>query len=119
VFSTDKDEKKKPKKSAGFFSTNAGRGLMTFFISGAFHELIICSVCRRVTLENLAFFTLHGLISTLEVKYFGNLTKQQPTGWKRVARIAAQLTFMTLTGRLFLAPFLRTRFTEILPLTQF
>lgn len=121
VFTTDKDKKKeeKPKASAGFFSTNAGRGFMAFFVSGAFHELIICSLSRRVTLENFAFFTLHGLVCTLEVKYFGNLTKQQPTGWKRVARIAAQLSFLTLTGRLFLAPFLRTRFTEVLPLTQF
>lgn len=114
-----KDEEKLKKDQAGYFSTNASRGFMAFFVSGAFHELIICSVCRRVTLENFAFFTLHGLICTLEVKYFGNLTKQKPAGWKRVIRIAAQLSFMTLTGRLFLSPFLRTRFTEVLPLTKF
>lgn len=86
-------------------------------MSGAFHELIICSVCRKLTLENFCFFALHGLACMIEVKYFDY--KKKPKGLARAGRIIAQLSFMTLTGRLFLAPFLRTRFTEILPLTQF
>jgi len=110
------DDIKALQKSEGFFSTKQGRGLMAFIVSGAFHELIICSVCRKVTLENFCFFTLHGLACMLEVKYSN--TKQQPTGWKRAARITFNLGFLTLTGRLFLAPFLRTRFTEILPVTH-
>ncbi|KAL7309296.1 hypothetical protein PS15m_011400 [Mucor circinelloides] len=110
------DDIKAEQKSEGFFSTKQGRGLMAFIVSGAFHELIICSVCRKVTLENFCFFTLHGLACMLEVKYFN--AKQQPTGWKRAARITFNLGFLTLTGRLFLAPFLRTRFTEILPVTH-
>lgn len=111
------DNIKEIEKPEGFFSTNQGRGMMAFIVSGAFHELIICSVCRKVTLENFCFFTMHGLVCMMEAKYFN--TKQKPTGWKRAARIALNLGFMTLTGRLFLAPFLRTRFTEILPITQF
>jgi hypothetical protein len=111
------DDIKKTQKPEGFFSTKQGRGLMAFIVSGAFHELIICSVCRKVTLENFCFFTMHGLACMVEAKYFK--PKQKPTGWKRAARITLNLGFMTLTGRLFLAPFLRTRFTEILPITQF
>jgi hypothetical protein len=114
----DKIEHKKQKM--GFFLTNQGRGFLAFLVSGAFHELIICSVCRKLTLENFSFFTLHGFACMLEVKYFSQNKKQDPPkGLARVGRIVAQLGFMTLTGRLFLAPFLRHRFTEILPLTQF
>ncbi|KAL9545243.1 hypothetical protein MBANPS3_007244 [Mucor bainieri] len=123
VFSSQKerntkknDDPKAMKKAEGFFSTRQGRGLMAFLVSGAFHELIICSVCRKVTLENFSFFTLHGLACMLEVRCLN--TKQRPVGWKRAARIALNLGFLTLTGRLFLAPFLRTRFTEILPITH-
>ncbi|KAI7904213.1 uncharacterized protein BX663DRAFT_504321 [Cokeromyces recurvatus] len=116
VFSMKKEDKKSSKQE-GFFSTRQGRGLLAFIISGLFHELIIISVCRRLTLENFCFFGLHGIVCMLEVKYFNNAKK--PKGWKRVTRIIGQLSFMTLTGRLFLAPFLRTRFTHVLPLTHF
>ncbi|KAI9252505.1 hypothetical protein EDC94DRAFT_620738 [Helicostylum pulchrum] len=109
---TPKDEKKKP---VGFLSTNAGRGLLSFIVSGAFHELIICSVCRKLTLENFCFFSIHGLACMLESKYFNK--KKPTTNIGKVSRIACQLGFMVLTGRLFLAPFLRHKFTEILPLT--
>ncbi|KAI8877522.1 hypothetical protein K501DRAFT_230111, partial [Backusella circina FSU 941] len=98
-------------------ASNATRGLMTFVVSGVFHELIIWSVCRRVTLENLCFFTLQGLACFIQSKYLPK--KQQPvTGWKRAVYVAAQLSFMTLTGRLFLAPFLRHRFTQVFPITH-
>lgn len=113
----EKEERKEKEKKKGFFSINQGRGLLAFLVSGAFHELIICSVCRKLTLENFSFFTLHGLVCMAEVKYFQS--KEPPKGLARFGRIITQLGFMTLTGRLFLAPFLRHRFTEVLPLTQF
>lgn len=119
VFAGKKEKEKVIEGKKGFFSTNQGRGLLAFFVSGAFHELIVCSVCRKVTLENLSFFTMHGIACMLEVKCLQNKLSREPKGTERIGRIIAQLSFMTLTGRLFLAPFLRHRFTEILPLTQF
>lgn len=119
VFAGKKEKKKMIEGKKGFFSTNHGRGLLAFFVSGAFHELIICSVCRKVTLENLSFFTLHGIACMLEVKYLQKRLSREPKGIERIGRIITQLSFMTITGRLFLAPFLRYRFTEVLPLTQF
>jgi hypothetical protein len=114
VFQPQHPKKQDEKKERGFFSTRQGRGLLTFLVSGAFHELIICSVCRKLTLENFCFFTFHGLACLAECTLFPH---SQPRGYKRVLTNIALLGFMTLTGRLFLAPFLRTRFTEVLPLT--
>lgn len=117
----EKDLKKESEKkqAVGFFSTQQGRGLLSFIVSGAFHELIICSVCRKLTLENFCFFALNGVACMIEVKYFGSKKKKPITGIARVCRIMCQLSFMILTGRLFLAPFLRARFMQVLPLTQF
>ncbi|KAI8968537.1 hypothetical protein BDF20DRAFT_186961 [Mycotypha africana] len=111
---TSKPSQQKPQK-VGFLSTRQGRGLLSFFVSGVFHELIICSVCRKLTLENLCFFCIHGIACMLEVKYYE--PRRAQSQWRRVRNIALNIAFMTLTGRLFLAPFLRTRFTEVLPLT--
>lgn len=112
---TKKDDDNEKKPTVGFFSTNTGRGLLSFLVSGAFHELIVCSVCRKLTLENFAFFTIHGLACMIESIYFH---KKKPTSYtEKAIRIAGQLSFMVITGRLFLAPFLRHRFTEIIPLT--
>lgn len=110
VFTKSNKKTDEKSTSVGFFSTPRGRGFLSFLVSGAFHELIICSVCRQLTLENFCFFTLHGLACMF-------IPKKNPQGLKRVGCIIAQLSFMIITGRLFLAPFLRTRFTEVLPLT--
>lgn len=118
VFQPQQQEiKENKKKEGGVFSTRQGRGLLAFLVSGAFHELIICSVCRKLTLENFCFFTFHGLACLVECTWFQR--SSPPRGWKRVLQNVTLLGFMTLTGRLFLAPFLRTRFTEVLPLTHF
>jgi hypothetical protein len=93
-----------------FWSTSQGRGLLAFIISGTFHELIIMSACRRITLENLAFFTLQGIACMIEVQLRQGALKQEPKGRTRVLCVALQLLFMALTGRLFLGPFLRYNF---------
>jgi hypothetical protein len=104
-------------------ASDQARGLMTFVVSGVFHELIIWSVCRRVTLENLCFFTMQGLACFIQARYFKSPTKKHQalpvTGWKRAVCVVAHLSFMILTGRLFLAPFLRHRFTQVHPITHF
>lgn len=110
IFSTEKKSKK-----TGFFHTTQGRALLSFLASAAFHELVIWSVCRKVTLENFCFFILHGLTCAIEVKYFKS---PKSTLGKWAAR-SGQLCFMALTGRLFLGPFLRHKFMQPLPFTQF
>lgn len=93
-----------------FWSTRRGRGLLAFIISGIIHELIIMSACRRITLENLVFFTLQGVACTIEVELRQGALKQEPKGVARVACISLQLLFMAITGRLFLGPYLRCNF---------
>ncbi|KAG0739967.1 hypothetical protein G6F57_001796 [Rhizopus arrhizus] len=90
-----------------FFSKRHGRGLITFVVSGVFHELIIMSVCRQITFENLMFFTIQGVAVLLEVVLRHGALKQEPEGKTRIICIAAQLLFMACTGRLFLGPYLR------------
>ncbi|CAO3630180.1 unnamed protein product [Cunninghamella echinulata] len=104
----DEDLKIKRNKGSGFWSTHNGRGLVVFFLSGVLHELIIWSCCREVTLEHIFFFLIHGIAVMLET----NLTRRQRrTEWKaRSICIVAHLLFITLTGRLFLAPFIRHDF---------
>lgn len=93
-----------------FWSTVQGRGLLSFIISGLFHELIIMSVCRKITLENFAFFTIQGLAVGLEVQLRQGHLKQEPQGTTRILCIAIQFLFMSVTGRLFTGPFLRYDF---------
>ncbi|KAI8356755.1 hypothetical protein EDC96DRAFT_515355 [Choanephora cucurbitarum] len=93
-----------------FWSTRQGRGLLTFVISGVFHELIIMSACRKLTLENFMFFTLQGIAVMIEVELRQGALKQQPRGKTRIMCIAAQLLFMSVSGRLFNGPFLRYDF---------
>lgn len=100
----------KQKKNVSFWSRRQGRGLLAFIISGIFHELIIMSACRRITLENLAFFTIQGLAVMIEAKLRQGALKQEPEGKTRILCIALQLLFMSITGRLFTAPFLRYDF---------
>lgn len=90
-----------------FFCKRHGRGLITFIVSGVFHELIIMSVCRQITFENLMFFTIQGVAVLLEVVLRHGALKQEPEGKTRIMCIAAQLLFMACTGRLFLGPYLR------------
>lgn len=97
-----------PKKS--FWTTRQGKGLLAFIISGAFHELIIMSACRHITLENLVFFTLQGIAVMIEVELRQGNLKQEPQGIMRVICVALQLIFMSITGRLFTGPFLRYQF---------
>ncbi|CEP12956.1 hypothetical protein [Parasitella parasitica] len=97
-----------PKRT--FWTTRQGRGLLAFIVSGIFHELIIMSACRHITLENLLFFTLQGLVVMIEVELRQGNLKQEPTGVTRVVCVALQLLFMSITGRLFTAPFLRYHF---------
>ncbi|KAG2234493.1 hypothetical protein INT48_004872 [Thamnidium elegans] len=96
-----------PKRSSSFWTTASGRGLLAFIVSGTFHEVIIMSVCRKITLENFVFFMLQGLAVMMEVKLRQGAWKQEPIGMTRVWCIGAQLLFMSITGRLFIAPFLR------------
>ncbi|CEI93900.1 hypothetical protein RMCBS344292_08125 [Rhizopus microsporus] len=95
-----------------FFSSRYGRGLLVFIISGAFHEVIIMSTCRKLTLENFAFFTIQGIAVSLEAALRQGKLKQEPEGKTRAMCIASQLCFMALTGRLFLGPFLRYEFLD-------
>ncbi|KAG1082420.1 hypothetical protein G6F42_022582 [Rhizopus arrhizus] len=97
-----------PKKS--FWATHQGRGLLSFIISGVFHELIIMSACRHITLENLIFFSLQGVAVMIEVQLRQGKLKQEPTGIVRIGCVALQLVFMSITGRLFTGPFLRYHF---------
>lgn len=81
-------------------------------VSGLFHELIIMSACRRITLENFAFFTLQGIAVMLEVILRQGAYKAEPQGKTRYKWMACQLLFMASTGRFFTAPFLRYNFFE-------
>lgn len=91
------------------------RGLLVFFVSGLFHELIIMSCCRKMTLENLLFFTLHGaaVLAQVSVRVLTG-SKCSPHSLMRIFCIASHLLFLTLTGRLFLAPFIRYNFLGII-----
>ena len=84
-------------------------GILVFVVSGAFHELLIASMFRKVTLENLTFFTLHGIAVwvQLTVRSLVGWTRQDPHGLLRVLCIGAHLMFLAVTGRFFLAPYLR------------
>ncbi|KAI8877521.1 hypothetical protein K501DRAFT_288347, partial [Backusella circina FSU 941] len=107
--STSRDDIKY-KKSQDFWSAREGRGLLSFIVSGIFHELIIMSCCRRMTFENLVFFTLQGIAVLVEVKLRQGALKQEPTGITRICLILTQLMFMMWAGRLFTGPFLRYQF---------
>lgn len=109
----DNDSKGPPMKQKcqkSFWSTRRGKGLLAFVISGIFHELIIMSACRRITLEHFVFFTLQGVFCMIEVDIRQGALKQEPTGKTRVLCIALHLLLMSVFGRLFTAPLLRHNF---------
>ncbi|KAI7852135.1 hypothetical protein BDC45DRAFT_485835 [Circinella umbellata] len=84
------------------------RGLTVFFISGIFHEILMLSLFRESTGENLLFFTMQGLSVLLEVT-LREITgyRHEVTGWKRVVCFTGTWFNFALTGRVFIAPFLR------------
>ncbi|KAI7851987.1 hypothetical protein BDC45DRAFT_571572 [Circinella umbellata] len=104
-----KAEDKKERRTSFFFSTKNVMGFLAFFVSGVFHELIITSMLRKMTLENLAFFTLHGIAVwiQLSIRDWATWSKQYPHGLTRVLCVLCHLMFLSVTGRLFLAPYLR------------
>ncbi|CAO3631563.1 unnamed protein product [Cunninghamella blakesleeana] len=106
----EKKKKDDMNKKKGFWSTNNGRGLKVFFLSGVLHELIIWSTCREITLEQLLFFLIHGVAVMLETNFTRN---QRRTGlMARLICIILHLLFINLTARLFLAPFVRHDFLK-------
>lgn len=86
---------------------------MSFFASGVFHEMMVMSIHRKITLENFIFFLIHGLAAYLEVKFRNayNL-KQEPTGIIRFFCVISNIYFFCFTGRLFVAPYLRNSFFD-------
>lgn len=106
------DNSSRTQKKKTFWSTRPGHGLLSFIVSATFHELIIMSACRKITLENFAFFTVQGIACMIEVELRQGALKQEPRGKTRVLCIALQLLFMSITGRLFTGPFLRYHFFQ-------
>ncbi|KAI8150420.1 hypothetical protein BJV82DRAFT_587134 [Fennellomyces sp. T-0311] len=90
------------KKMAG--PSLAIRGLAVFLVSGLFHELTLMVLVRKMTLEQVLFFVIHGLAVLCQVKLGRRI---RPTGWDRVCCIVLHFMFLTCTGRLFLASYLR------------
>ncbi|KAG2222803.1 hypothetical protein INT45_011613 [Circinella minor] len=104
-----KTENKKEQRISSFFLTKNIMGFLAFFVSGVFHELIITSMFRKMTLENLAFFTLQGIAVWIQltIRDWATWSKQYPHGLTRVVCVLCHLMFLSVTGRLFLAPYLR------------
>lgn len=71
---------KKVPEAARMFAT-----LITFFVSGIMHELIIFCVLGEITGETTAFFTLHGFLVALEgmAAHFIERAAGEPV-WRRV-----------------------------------
>ncbi|KAG2231340.1 hypothetical protein INT48_006552 [Thamnidium elegans] len=113
--STTVDKKKKGmiKKKQIWTQTKEFRGFMSFFASGVFHEMMIMSINRKITLENFVFFLIHGLAAYLEIKFRKayNL-KQDPTGITRILCNVCTVVFFGVTGRLFVSPYLRDSFFD-------
>ncbi|CAO3633461.1 unnamed protein product [Mucor hiemalis] len=57
-----KDEKlvTKSDKKMHWTQSKGFKGYMSFVASGLFHEMMIMSACRKITLENFIFFLIHG-----------------------------------------------------------
>lgn len=100
----------RPSTVKSFWSTRRGRGLAAFLVSGFFHELIIMSTCRKITLEHTTFFLIEGLLVMLEVDLRQGIYKQEPTGITRVVCIIVNIVYLSIVGRLFTGPFLRYEF---------
>ncbi|KAK4520542.1 uncharacterized protein ATC70_006419 [Mucor velutinosus] len=101
-----KDDDKKKKKQ-GFMSSPTAFGLLTFFISGLFHDFMIAAAAREITFELTVFFLIHGIEVALEVKYRKGKYKQDPTGITAILCNLLTVLFFVTTGRIFLSPVLR------------
>lgn len=108
-----KDEKLVTKcdKKMHWTQSKGFKGYMSFVASGLFHEMMIMSACRKITLENFIFFLIHGFAVYLEIKVRKETNwKNEPTGLARLLCIISNLFFFCLSGRLFVAPYLRGDF---------
>ncbi|KAI9244134.1 hypothetical protein BDA99DRAFT_610260 [Phascolomyces articulosus] len=102
----DQNKKKKIDQQIGV--NRKLRGLSVFVTSGLYHEVLMLSLFRETTGENLLFFTLQGLMVLLEITLREKTGyRQDLSGWKRVIGFAGTWFNFALTGRIFMAPFLR------------
>lgn len=91
-----------------WYTSRVIRGLFIFFVSGLFHEVMLAAVIRKVTLEQILFFTLHGVLVLMEIKLL-NTTLRPDKGWMhRTICMLFNFALLVVTGRLFLAPYIRT-----------
>jgi hypothetical protein len=90
---------------------NSVAALSTFAFSGLLHEYYAyCSFGRRITGENMAYFLVHGLLTTIQVQLLSRWLSRM--GWESPALLKVVLTtsVLVLTMPLFLGPHLRTGF---------
>lgn len=94
--------------SASRYTSRIVRGLFIFFVSGLFHEVMLAAVVRKVTLEQILFFMLQGVLVLLEIKLL-DTTLRPDKGWiHRTWCILFNFALLAVTGRLFLAPYIRS-----------
>ncbi|KAI7877021.1 hypothetical protein K492DRAFT_239440 [Lichtheimia hyalospora FSU 10163] len=84
------------------------RGLFIFFVSGLFHEVMLAAVARKVTFEQILFFTLQGILVLVEIKLLDSILRPDKGWMHRTICILFNFVLLTVTGRLFLAPYIRT-----------
>jgi hypothetical protein len=102
------DDKIKPASTdKGYFTVETVYGLLIFFISGLFHDLMITAATRNITFELTAFFMIHGIVVALEANLRTGKYKQDPTGVTRVFCNLVTVLFFVTTGRVFLNAILR------------
>ncbi|KAI7869335.1 hypothetical protein BDF14DRAFT_1783955 [Spinellus fusiger] len=92
------------KKQSTPLSRNA-KGFLTFLLSGVGHDMLDAINFRRMTFENVLFFGIHGIVVYAEVSLLKRFFKE-PTGLMRIPYIVLNMTFLSLTGKIFLAPIL-------------
>ncbi|KAF7723431.1 hypothetical protein EC973_002030 [Apophysomyces ossiformis] len=74
--------------------------------SGILHEFTIMFGARKLTLEQLACFILHGFFVGIEVK-IGLFKKGPPTKWAWVVSVVLTQIYFSIINRLFFDPFIR------------
>lgn len=99
---------KRRRLSGSRYTSRVVRGLFIFFVSGLFHEVMLAAVVRKVTLEQILFFMLQGVLVLMEIKLLGS-TLRPDKGWMhRTWCILFNFALLAVTGRLFLAPYIRS-----------
>ncbi|KAI9322700.1 hypothetical protein BX666DRAFT_649674 [Dichotomocladium elegans] len=86
------------------------RGFACFVASGLFHEVMLAALVRKVSLDQVVFFVIQGVAVLAEVKTIGQPSRKE--GRQILGRRAVHFLFLALTGRLFLAPYLRSGLFE-------